>query len=63
MKVTTKRCYILNIKALGLVVSEKKIVSYFPIISLRLIMMPLGAWPIWATGTQLAGFMKGVTKH
>ena len=22
-----------------------------------------GAWPIWAPGTQLAGFMKGVTKH
>ena len=22
-----------------------------------------GAWPIWAPGTQLAGFMKGVTRH
>ena len=22
-----------------------------------------GAWPIWAPGTQLAGFMKGITKH
>ena len=22
-----------------------------------------GAWPIWALGTRLAGFMKGVTKH
>ena len=22
-----------------------------------------GAWPIWAPGTRLAGFMKGVTKH
>ena len=21
-----------------------------------------GAWPIWAIGTRLAGFMKGVTK-
>ena len=29
MKGTTKRCYILNIQALGLVVSEKKIFSYF----------------------------------
>ena len=22
-----------------------------------------GAWPIWAPGTRLAGFMNGVTKH
>ena len=22
-----------------------------------------GAWPIWAPGTWLAGFMKGITKH
>ena len=22
-----------------------------------------GAWPIWAPGTRLAGFMKGVIKH
>ena len=22
-----------------------------------------GAWPNWAPGTRLAGFMKGVTKH
>ena len=22
-----------------------------------------GAWPIWAVGTRLAGFMKGITKH
>ena len=22
-----------------------------------------GAWPNWAPGTPLAGFMKGVTKH
>ena len=29
MKGTTKRCYILNIKALGLVVSEKKIFFIF----------------------------------
>ena len=21
-----------------------------------------GAWPIWAPGTQLAGFMKGITR-
>ena len=29
MKGTTKHCYILNIQALGLVVSEKKIFSCF----------------------------------
>ena len=23
----------------------------------------LGAWPIWAPGTRLAGLIKGVTKH
>ena len=22
-----------------------------------------GAWPIWTPWTQLAGFMKGITKH
>ena len=22
-----------------------------------------GVWPIWAQGTRLAGFMKGITKH
>ena len=22
-----------------------------------------GAWPIWAPGTRLAGFIKGLTKH
>ena len=22
-----------------------------------------GVWPVWAPGTELAGFMKGVTKH
>ena len=22
-----------------------------------------GAWPIWAQGTRLAGFIKGLTKH
>ena len=22
-----------------------------------------GAWPIWAPGTRLTGFMKGATKH
>ena len=43
-------------KALGLVVSEKKIFLYFhhdaP-----------GAGPIWTPGAQLAGFMKRTTRH
>ena len=63
MKGTTKRCYILNIKALGLVVSEKKIFSYFSHYKPMLDNDAPGAWPIWASGTRLAEFMKGVIKH
>ena len=63
MKGTTKCCYILNIKALGLVVSEKKIFSYFSHYRPMLDNDAPGARPIWAPGTRLAGFMKGVTKH
>ena len=43
-------------KALGLVVSEKKIFSYFhhdaP-----------GAGPVWTPGAHMAGFMKRTTRH
>ena len=43
-------------KALGLVVSEKKIILYFhhdaP-----------GAGPVWTTGARLAGFIKTNTKY
>ena len=60
MKGTTKRCYILNIWALGLVVSEKKIFSYFSHYKPILDNDAPGAWPIWAPGTRLAGFMKGL---
>ena len=34
MKRTTRHCYTQNMKALGLVVSEKKILYVFPIVSL-----------------------------
>ena len=61
MKCTTKGCNILNIKALGLVVSEKKIFSYFPHYRPMLDNDAPGVWPILAPGTRLAGFMKGVT--
>ena len=63
MKGTTKRCYILNIQALGLVVSEKKIFPYFSHYKAMLDNDAPGAWPIWAPGTRLAGFIKGLTKH
>ena len=63
MKGTTKRCFILNIQALGLVVSEKKIFSYFSHYKSILDNDAPKAWPIWAPGAGLAGFMKGVTKH
>ena len=44
-------------------VSERKI--FFPYFSHFMPMVDNdapGAWPIWAPGTQLAGFMKGITK-
>ena len=40
-----QHCYILKIQALGLVVSDKKIILHFPIVSLREMMTP-GAWPV-----------------
>ena len=63
MKGTTKCCYILNIKVLGLAVLEKKIFTYFSHYKPMIDNDAPGAWPIWAPGTRLAGFMKGVTKH
>ena len=47
-------------KALGLVVSEKKIFSHYK--PMADIDAP-GAWPIRAPGAWLAGFMKVTTKH
>ena len=49
-------CYKQNMKALGLVVSEKKI---FLCIS----MTPRGAGPVWTPGARLAGFIKRTTIH
>ena len=43
-------------KALGLVVSEKKIFLYFP-------KDAPGAGPVWTPGARLAGFMKRTTRH
>ena len=43
-------------KALGLVVSEKKIFLYFPHDA-------SGAGPVWTPGARLAGFMKRTTRH
>ena len=44
-------------KALGLVVSEKKIFFlYFPHDA-------PGAGPVWTPGARLAGFMKRTTRH
>ena len=59
IKGLTKHCFTQNIKALGLMVSEKEIFLRFPIISLWRPMTP-GAWPTWTPG---AGFMKGTTKR
>ena len=43
-------------KALGLVVSEKKIFFYFPHDA-------PGAGPVWTPGAPMAGFMKRTTRH
>ena len=43
-------------KALGLVVLEKKISLYFHHDA-------LGAGPVWTPGPRLAGFMKRTTRH
>ena len=49
-------CYIQNMKALGLVVSEKKIVLCF-------CHDARGVGPVWTPGAWLAGFMKRTTIH
>ena len=63
MKGTTKHCYILNIQALGLAVSEKKIFSCFSHYKPMVDNDAPRAWPIQTLGAWLAGFMKGITKH
>ena len=54
-KRTTIHCYIQNMKALGLVVSEKKIVFMF------FSMTPPGVGLVWTPGSRLAGFIKRTT--
>ena len=55
--------YTQNMKALGLVVSEKKIFFYvFPIVCLWELMIP-GAGPFLTPGVWLAGFIKWTTTH
>ena len=49
IKRVTKHCFTQNMKALGLMVSEKKIFYVFPIACLWEIMTP-GAWPILTPG-------------
>ena len=57
IKSNTIHCYKQNMKALGLVVSDKKIFFYvFP-------MTPPGAGPVWTPGARLAGFIKRTTIH
>ena len=51
-----RHCYIPNIKAVGLVVSEKKIFLVFPIVSLWRLSTPR-AWPNLTPGAWLAQFM------
>ena len=49
-------------KALGLVVSEKKIFYAFPIVSLWELMTPR-VWPLLTPGAWLARFIKRTTIH
>ena len=59
---TTKHCYIQNIEALGLLVSEKKIFLVFPIVSLWRLSTP-GAWPNLTPKAWLAQFMQRTISH
>ena len=56
IKRTTIHCYKQNMKALGLLVSEKKIFLCFA-------HDPPGAGPIWTPGARFAGFIKRTTIH
>ena len=56
IKRTTIHCYTQNMKALGLVVSEKKIFLCFSHDA-------PGAGPVWTPGARLAGFIKRTTIH
>ena len=56
IKKATIHCYIQNMKALGLVVSEKKVFLCFSHDA-------PGVGPVWSTGAQLAGFIKRTIIH
>ena len=56
IKRTTLHCYTQNMKALGLVVLEKRIFKSFSHDT-------PGAGPVWTPGARLAGFIKRTTKH
>ena len=56
IKRTTLHCYTQNMKALGLVVSEKRIFLSFSHDA-------PGAGPVWTPGAPLAGFIKRTTIH
>ena len=56
IKRNTIHCYKQNMKALGLVVSEKKIFLCFSHDA-------PGAGPVWTPGARLAGFIKRTTIH
>ena len=56
IKRTIIHCYTQNIKALGLLVSEKKIFLCFSYDA-------PGVGPVWTPGARLAGFMKRTTIH
>ena len=62
IKRTTIHCYTQNMKALGLVVSEK-IFYVFPMTSPPPPPPPPGAGPVWTPGARLAGFIKRTTIH
>ena len=62
IKRTTIHCYTQYMKALDLVVSEKKIFYVFPIVCLWELMTP-GAGPFLTPGAWLAGFIKRTTTH
>ena len=62
-KRTTIHCYTQYMKALGLVVSEKKIlILCFPIVCIWELMTP-GAGPFLTSGAWLAGIIKRTTTH
>ena len=50
IKGITKHRYTQNIKALGLMVSEKKVFYGFPIVCLWLMLMTPGMQPVWTPG-------------